>query len=492
LPRLTRECGGAPLLAVESNQWVPCGAGRIKPGFYAPVTRPTGATEPFAGQLELQMARLRFPPPGPQQVLPGQQTYMHLFNVETPQGTLLQCPVYMGLYTPCVMAQNLTRSVRLKETAVGVECFQTFLARFDVVRSRFVFSDTLGRPFRLRFDLPGGYPPERWGFEGRMYEGDACYAGAEVHIPRRHARGGEGEGGACLGYPVNWYQVSERPDRRFDVAGQAVRTVQAAPWSVDPPAPLPPDECCPVAAAAPPCDENLHALRTFVTGCNADGKECPFGLPFQRYDVVILTAIQDNLCARFLAVVTEDAGLWHPFKTDMVATLKVFCPGLPKLAVGDSAQISVSPCANYAPLSWANPVASQACGEMHALPARYLGFDLGATLWRPCANNTLRAPRAFSLDHPDYVVMDLETPNGPGQDTFITRGKSCANLFFAKLTMYPAFQVHSMCPKELVSSSMHSPVAFRVRFLNPDGSAYCLNGREFSFSMQYISPVGTM
>jgi hypothetical protein len=76
-------------------------------------------------------------------------------------------------------------------------------------------------------------------------------------------------------------------------------------------------------------------------------------------------------------------------------------------------------------------------------------------------------------------------------DTYQSAGRYGNTVGFAKLVLYPQYQVHDLLPRDLVTATMDSPVRFEVRFLNPDNTPYHFNGREFSFSLQYTSPLGT-
>ncbi len=87
--------------------------------------------------------------------------------------------------------------------------------------------------------------------------------------------------------------------------------------------------------------------------------------------------------------------------------------------------------------------------------------------------------------------MDLGFDFVRKQDTFQVASAAGNTVAFAKLILYPQYQVQGLLPREIISANMDSPIRFGVRFQNPDLSHYHLNGRSFSFTLTFTNPLGT-
>jgi hypothetical protein len=524
-------------MAVQSNEWQPAGSCQLRPGWYTPVTRQTGQAESIVSELDLCMSPLRLPVPQSNQRLPGGTTSIHQIVLETPWGDTLMVPIQFGHYTPEVFAQSLQFNAQVAAANTGIP-WTSFRVTF--VGGSFSFRDTTGRAFALAFADPFMLDPRRIGFMAQRYAGQSAYKGSVMVLPQRDG----------APWPLNAYtSIDGGCTRRIQISCTPPRTVRVARWS--PPVTLAPEAHvaaahggeAPVAAAhggevpvadvadvvdvapddvapvdvAPvdvaPVDvapvDVAHVdvapsvsattavttvptatltmqtivLSTWVQVSNDAGSltNCPYAVPYQQGDVVILTEISSG--TEFVGVVTTAAGTSALFGSSVVKQLTVSFPGNPMPS---------------STLSWSlRPVTSRSHFSLmlpleRGVPARLLGFPTGATLQVTDIGfnaRTLVAPNLFDLEHVDFVLMDLGADTMRTSDAFQVAQKSGSNsVAFAKLVVYPQYQLHGNLPRDLVCPSIESVVTFSVQFRNPDGSLYQLNGRQFSFSLQYQSP----
>lgn len=490
VPVLTRLCDRYAVLACQSNEWIPSGVTEIPGGWYTPVSRPSGPADPLAGEMELQMSRFRLsPPPENQQVPPGTSS-IYNFAVETPWGVTVLAPIPTGHYVPRSFAQTIQTAVRERVIALGGLPWNEFTVAFDVPTSTFRISDSLARNFILRFDHPFTFNPKRIGFDAHRYVGSPVYEGDPLVLPRRSSRGSE-TGLGCPGWPVNWYVVSDGgAQRKFRITGQPTKTAEATAF-VDGVG----VECAVGAGIGPalPADAppGSMVLKTRIQHIDSGGglAQFPFALPYQKYDTIIVADTTTGLLHQ--GVVVADAGeMFVDGVGDLSQIIMVYVPGVVATDVACGWTWRVMAPAEYAPLTLALPMATQGCVNARTLPIRVLGFPQGVTAWQPDTDNTLTAPSIYDLDHPDYILMDLGFDYLRKTDSFQIAGAGGNTVAFAKLVVYPNYQVQGLLPRELISANMDSPVQFNVKFANPDGDRYFLNGRGFSFTLSYTSPVG--
>jgi hypothetical protein len=290
----------------------------------------------------------------------------------------------------------------------------------------------------------------------------------------------------CRGWPVNWYSVTDGGStRRYNLIGTPPRTVRVR--CID----CPVGNCTTSAPADPPAYAmNLQTALPLPN--NTPGTTMvPFALPYQRHDVVVLSSISDNLS--YYALVLEDAGVSATDGNgDAVKLLSLYVPGVAQTDIGCGWDWTVQAAPSYSPFSMAIPIPGQSCVDLQPIPPRVLGLPEGATLWHLDLDNTIVAPSLMDLEHVDYILMDLGWDFLRKTDTFQLAGRDGNTVGFAKLVLYPQYQVHGLLPRDLVTTSMDSPVRFQVKFTNPDLSPYRLNGRTFSFSLQFTCPQGSM
>ena len=490
---LRRACNRYQTMALQSAMWLPCGRVRIRPGWYAPQVRATGITEPLNLETELEMARLRLAPPPSNTVLPIGMVTFHTFVVETPWGMLLRVPIEVGHYPPQSMAQTLETNTRRAAVLLALPPagWPAFTVVVDEGMDRFILSDANGLAFGMRFDDPAMFDAHRLGFEQQRYTGSAVYAGDEMVLPRRASRSTEPgvlppppppgttarACSGCSGWPVNWYSVTDGGvSRQFHFTGHPPRTVRIKAAS---------------APVAPPGNSDM-LLQTFLLYTDTGGGTAvvPFALPFQLFDEVVLSDLQTG--QQHWGVVLGDAGESGLDGAGVaIKLITVYAPGIIDTDVGVSGDWTLQPTPSNSPFSLAFPIPDQACVDLQAVYPRLYGFPAGATLWRLDHDNQLIAANLMDLDHVDYVNMDLGWNFLRKTDTYQSAGRYGNTVGFAKLVLYPQYQVHGLLPRDLVTATMDSPVRFEVRFLNPDNTPYHFNGREFSFSLQYTSPLGT-
>ena len=707
---LRRECDRYMQLACESQPWCPCGQVRVNPGWYTPVTRPSGVAEPLSGELEMRMSPFRFAPPAANQQMQAGLTSIYRFVVETPLGQLLIVPVEMGQYTPYTLAETIEANVHTVAAASAPPGWSSFSATFHPESNQFIFADLQQRPFSLQFSSPYMFEPRRIGFQSKRYFGSFAYASDEMTLPRRSVRGeespcpvvsgklskapgalmaglpspptvvsaqpghytvplsgGSGTGGTvyldletvdgavtivqitvslsghnyqagdvvtvaagllnadnapppasavvsitltdqmltshtnpccpssdpalseepnallssitttlatatvavydpvsvatvsgtgsglqvrveiqagpviyeitvvdpgqgyavgdvlsiasgdlgvgstelslrlnaydfvrqasyacCLGWPLNWYSVNDGgATRKFNLVGTPPHTVYVTCAGC-------PGGCANIEPPFP--TTNTMQLQTALRLMDDTPAvvSIPFATPYQKWDVVVLSNLNTGL--QYNGLVLEDAGRSGVDSNgDTIKLLSLYVPGVDQSDIGcswDTPSVNdvwtVQAAPSYSPFSMAIPSRDDGCCPGHPIPTRVLGLPEGATLWQIDHDNTIVAPNVMDLEHVDYILMDLGWDFMRKTDTFQLAGRHNNSVGFAKLVLYPQYQVHGLLPRDLVTTSMDSPVRFQVRFQNPDLTPYRLNGRQFSFSLQLVSPQGTM
>jgi hypothetical protein len=293
---------------------------------------------------------------------------------------------------------------------------------------------------------------------------------------------------SCFGWPINWYSVNEGgATRRFHFIGTPPRTVYVQ--CIGCPAP----GTCATDVPPFPTSHAMNLQTSLALPNNTPGiTYVPFALPYQKHDIVVLSNLATS--RSYYAVVLEDAG--RPAVDslgDPIKRLSLFAPGIQQSDIGCGWTWTVQAAPSYSPFSMVIPDAEQTCTDLRPIPNRILGLPRGASLWKLDTDNTIVAPNLMDLEHVDYILMDLGWDCLRKQDTFqVSRGQRGNSVGFAKLVLYPSYQVHGLLPRDLITTSMDSPVRFQVRFQNPDLSNYELNGRTFSFSLQFICPSGVM
>lgn len=515
---LKRRCDRYVNLACQSNVWVPCGQVRIRPGFYGPVSRPNGPVELLHAEVDLQMARLRLAPPPDNQALPVGVTTIHNIVLTSTFGQIIVAPLNMGHYTPDAMAQSIQFAVQAQALVVAPAVgWPGFRAAFR--NGRFIFCDVDGLPFGLRFDSPFMFNPRRIGFEPQRYSGSAAYDSVQMVLPRRNSRGAEAfvppgpcvpptdvcpgcpateescADVACPGWPLNWYSLIDGGEtRKFRFVGNDTRTVRVA--CADCPSP-PGAGCAAPPPPSPPFPPGAILLQTVIEVALDGGGTVlvPFALPYQEFDVVVMSDLTTG--DQHWAVVLENAGETGLDGAGMpMKRLMLFAPGLTQAAIGCLFEWTVQPAPQYSPMSLAFPRPQQGCIDLKSLWPEILGFDYGAYLWQVDADNTIYAPALMNLESVNYVMVLLGADNLRKTDTFQVvgtdpYGKAQNTVAFAKLVLYPQYQIHGMLPRDLVTANMDSMEKFTVQFQNPNLSRYFLNGQHFSFTLQLTSPLGT-
>jgi hypothetical protein len=487
-PVLKRACNRYSQLACQSNMWVPAGVVKLKAAWYSPASRSNGPTEPICPEIDLKMARFRLAPPAPNQQLPPGVTTIHQFVTETPLGVTLATPIQMGHYTPESFAQTLefnTQAAALAATpGVG---WPQFRVVFDESLNQFQFADVDGRSFAICFDNPFAFSAERVGFVDRKYSGSAAYAGESMVLPKRTARGAD-DHSCCGGWPLNWYSCDDGgATRRVSISGNRPRTVYLTCHGC-------PVDCTGVPPSPPnPPDSMLLATSLLLQNSGGGTNVVPFALPYQPYDVVTLSDLTDG--SQRYGLVLAEAG-----ETDLDGTgnqiklITLWVPGVTQAMIGCDYHWTLQQAGAYSPLSLAFPGAQSSCTQLHGMRPEQLGYPRGATLWTLDNDNILYATSLHNLEHPDYVLMDLGWNYLRKTDTFQVQGQSEGGNVpvFSKLVLYPQYQLPGLLPRDIITANMDSPEKFSVRFLNPDLSPYRLNGRNFSFTLQYTSPLGLM
>lgn len=435
-------------------------------GWYTPSHRPmcTGRPLDICAELETSLNRLYFPLP--EKVVSGEMTDYHLV-FEDPCCRVMSVAVPSGMYSPLRLCAFL-------------ESAMTTLARasipsiaFDVTydQGRYTFACHIGSTaaepatFALLFAHPRQFDPRRIGF------GRTTYCGSSSYTSPLYAAAMD-DGGAA----GSVYRVSELAEqKRLQLHAYSGPNVTGVVRSYDPQRRtialkthvgilpyahgLTPDTVVYVcrsranAILAPSGDGSW--VETTVTPCTLDSA-------YGRAGVVVAHGDAADCCTLHLAV--KGAHEWES-------------------SVGQTIDLR----ATRQPLNICTDVLP------NTLKSPQLGFRAGAT--EDGQHGTVMdgrrrmvppfvAPAVHNLDHPDYVLMYMDCGN---HGTMLTHvNGSLITTPFTKIVFYPNLREERNIPRDTTLISGESIRYIKVRFTNPDGSAYKFHGAQFSFSLNLV------
>jgi hypothetical protein len=448
-------------------------------GWYGPAHRPmcTGNPMRLTDELESCLNRLFFPSP---ERIPQGTVTAHFLLFKDPTGAMHSCPIYVGRYTAQAICAALeTEMTRL---AHGSLPGTVFSVDYDVQIRRFTFCCEVAdaelvrpAPFSLLFHHPASVDASRFGFEPvALYGRDTYTSCKDITVPSEEG---------LLRPPCNIYRVSE--------VGHQKRLRFA-------PAPLPL-----LTGLILGYDARAHILRLRMY---AGQLPCAHG--FAPGDVVHITASPPT--AELFKFSVQDG--WTPETANRCPIAPMW--GLSGVVVppSNTTREPRFPNSEQVDLSLRvrpTPDLADCCGMTlgvgsdvqpfnlcfgltNSLPARSVGFPLGATQWGidgASLSGTLRlppfdAPAVHCLDHPDYVLVYLEEGK-----TGTSLQHQCGNNTttpFCKLVLYPLFREERMLPRDTTLLSGESLSHFTLRFTNPDGTPYQFHKVEFSFSLNFV------
>ena len=113
------------------------------------------------------------------------------------------------------------------------------------------------------------------------------------------------------------------------------------------------------------------------------------------------------------------------------------------------------------------------------------GFPPKAILWNGPTSLPFFAPNQFSLDPPDYLLVQLVEPN---ESKFIQHSYQSDTItsLFAKLVVYPPLRVERATPMETIFQGLKVVNQLHIRILTPDHRLYNFHGRNWSASLIFV------
>ncbi len=113
------------------------------------------------------------------------------------------------------------------------------------------------------------------------------------------------------------------------------------------------------------------------------------------------------------------------------------------------------------------------------------GFPPKAILWDGPTSLPFFAPNQFSLDPPDYLLVQLVKPN---ESKFIQHQYQSDTItsLFAKLVVYPPLRVERATPMETIFQGLKVVNQIHIRILTPDHRLYNFHGRNWSASLVFV------
>ena len=119
--------------------------------------------------------------------------------------------------------------------------------------------------------------------------------------------------------------------------------------------------------------------------------------------------------------------------------------------------------------------------------ARTLGFNECDYLWSPSTPTTWIAPAMYSLDYPNYVLVEITQPMGATHNmhawTTSPDHTDTLTSVLAKVILYPQFRMERSFPFHMNIPDLRVITRVQIRILNPDHSLYKLHNRDWSFTL---------
>lgn len=462
-----------PPLVLPSDDFQGWQSVSMTPGWYLPAHRSMCPGQPLrlTAELELALNRLYFPVP---ERIPQGQATAHFLMFTDPSGTVHNCPVYPGKYSPEALAQCLeTEMTRLAANSLPGAVYTV-----DFEDGRFTFgcevrdadSSVRSAPFSLLLSHPAQFDPMRIGFAPHSLHGLDSYTSTQRVLAPPSS---------------NVYRVS-------DVAHQQRLRIHATP---------PPQLTCVI--------EHYDTRRSMLR-VRAFSGQLPFVHGLRPGTPVIIGSASST---QELYHYSTDDGEWsaRPYRAAPVrstwgrSAVVVESPheddGRPALPSGEHLELwlRVKPtpalvdCTGLAVTVQAYVEPFNLCfGLPGSVSHTALGFAPGATQWGmdgSVSSGALRvppfeAPAVHNLDHPDYVLIYFD--EGKQATTLQHQRGTLSTCPFAKIVLFPTVREERMLPRETTLLSGESLSTFTLRFTNPDGTPYEFHGAHFSFSLNFV------
>jgi hypothetical protein len=472
-------------------------------GWYTPTHRPMATGQPLRlpTELDARLNRFTFLPGGSGA---GGDAVCLVFRDAHGRTHAAQVPC--GVYNPLSIARAVERAMNgAPLLPAGTRFSFAFDARDGCFHVACEGATRDGAPtpanFALLFSHPACSDVTRLGFARTDYAGYASYASEPVHVPRLDwPRVPLSDGAGGTRFPGNLYRASEvGPTKRiaFDANGKptlvgliqrydpALRQLVLAVHVGG----------APFAAGAQPGDVlTLFSLAREVDtegegAEGADGTNGEAGADGTRAKAQRRTATPFATGERLLLAVAEAATETAVDGSGAGRSPHILTLYVPDLAwgahVGEAVGVELAHCPFNLCLLESLP--QSIGGRRLGFPSEVVQWGVDGTLL--AHGGRLRvapfvAPHVHAMDHPDYVLVYLET--GKPGTALIHRAGGRVTAPFAKIILYPLFREERMVPRETILTSGESLSQVVLRFENPDGTPYNFHGADFSFTLNFI------
>lgn len=221
--------------------------------------------------------------------------------------------------------------------------------------------------------------------------------------------------------------------------------------------PLPP----PTRATCEPLRDGCFELRT-RSECGAS----PHSAGLRASDVVAVAAWGGGVPVH--GVVREvGADCTGPY-------VRVFAP----VGVGGVGDVTVYPIET--------PTLSVSCAMPDAIPPAVLGLPGDRTVSTRAGR--LECPHAYNLEHVDYVNIAFDSSTANQHESFLSSHGRALRSIWTKFVTASIYREERLLPKEL-HIGRSDLCRFSMKFTNPDGTPYDLQGGAFSFTIIATAPL---
>ncbi len=412
---------------------------RITPAFY--VQAPN-----FAAEIQIQTNRLFFDCPCaglPAEMQPAPPMFVFSDSCGSCYVITLPC----GRYTPDTFAMALQDAMNTSGT------MNTYSVTFQVTSSSasnnklvglltgsFVFASTDGSSFGLEFDDPRNNLSTRLGFTSICYRGQNSYKSETLYIPLK--------GCDCTTMPLRFIENVYSPFIRSSMKRLGIQSCKARPLNLT------------TALATTLVGDEVLRITTNMAAV-------PVAHGYQPEDVINITV--NNVIYQVRVISVIDA-----FSFD------VEIGGIAALLSLANEPVCTS---LFGPVIL-NLYFSEDCGH-YSMRSELTGFPPQAILWTGPDYLPAIAPNQFSLDPPDYLLIEFEKPN---ESTYIQHQwkNDVKNRIFGKIVIYPGYRMERMFPIEAVFQGMKIINQLQIRILTPQHELYNFHGRDWSMTLVFV------
>lgn len=357
------------------------------------------------------------------------------FAYSTPSGACFTIDIPFGLYDPQVLAEYLQTSIRQHPEPTGR--ISDMEIQWDLNAGQFVFSSTSN--FGLEFDQASGDLALRMGFYPLSYRNDSFYRSPRpFYFPTK----------GCCGGAI--------PDRNLSniYVPIVIDSERRFVIQVSKPRPL--------SLLHSPTYNGTEGTLTFTTQINETTFVAHGYQPMDVIEVLTLT------------------GQTYVFVVKEIPAYNQFVVYAGSVDVSIFADPLASVCTVLGDVITTNIYFT--CGPSMVLP-KVLGFSEQDYLWSYAASQTMwTAPAQFTLDWPNYVLVEITDPNGATRSVHQWETDVKPRIL-GKLILYPQYRLERGLSYNMALSDLRFVDRITIRLLNPDHTLYEMHGKEWSCSL---------